>query len=56
MTYDLNMLKKVTGELVWEIKSVSSSREKHKFPVETNKMYQVHDNFTPPNKNIKYIQ
>ena len=36
------------GELIWEIKSVSSRRENNKFPVETNKTYQVHDDFTSP--------
>ena len=35
VTHDLNMLKKVTGELIWKIKSVSSRREIPKFPVET---------------------
>ena len=36
VTHDPNMLKKVTGELInWKIKSVSSRRKRHKFPVET---------------------
>ena len=30
VTHNPNMFKKVTGELSWEIKSVSSRREKHK--------------------------
>ena len=34
MTHDPNMLKKVTGELSWEIKSVSSRTEIAKFPAE----------------------
>ena len=57
VTHDPNMLKKVTGNLLGKIKKcLFSRREKHKFLLETNKMYQIHDIiYIPRNKKCVYI-